>query len=585
MNKRSTPMNSIVWLRVALALSPIAFASLTGCQSMLSRGKNTGEMTARQQSLAETPLARAKAQRAMSNGPSNEYGSSKVAAGSSGVIARGSASGVAANQSQVPASATTAKQQSIQQASATQPKYATAAEVSSKNGVIAAGGSSDVKSQVVPAQFADSQAEKPVDSFSVPREPMPGASSGYGPSAGIAPMGPGSRNQSGFQVGQYAPLYTSPAAPSIPGPKVHQPHGPHAGHGQPGHSCPTCNHGTGAYSPMFPQFNGMNGGGEACPPDMLNQGAGYQSYLPPPRQYDPQEHLFDGGDHKPLVRVRQDNSLAGLDPEDTVVQYQTVDGETHVESGCRVAIYAPRFASVRKRVGTAQNDFAQRLRTTDRPDGPGMVIEKLPSHNLAQPIKSQNKEMVRVVEAVRDRKSPIPAESVLPMLEVGDILQPYADIALFRTGVLTDKDEAKLAVGLANARAWVQVEELNVFVDGQEAIETSSALRAQGVVVYDHKGARIRLCKVASEYLANPGDVVSFTIRVDNTGEQPLSNLVITDSLTPRLEFIDGTDKSSLNATFSKTPNTVGSEILRWEISDVLKPGEGGVVRFDCRVR
>lgn len=309
----------------------------------------------------------------------------------------------------------------------------------------------------------------------------------------------------------------------------------------------------------------------------------YQSYIP--RQYDPQEHLFDGGDHEPYVRVRNDNSLSGLDPEDTVVQYQTVDGATHVESGCRVSIYAPRFASVRKRLSTAQSDFAQRLRTTDRPDGPNMVVEKLPSLDLMQPLKSQNKELVSVAESVRERKIPIPAEAVVPQLQVGEILQPYANVALFRTGEMRDLDAAKLAVGLSNARAWTQVEELNVFVDGQEAISTSSAQQLQGVVVYDHKGARIRLCKVASENMANPGDVISFTIRVDNTGEQPLSNLVITDSLTPRLEFIAGTDKSSLPANFSTSPNTAGSEVLRWELTEVLKPGEGGVVRFDCRVR
>ncbi len=105
--------------------------------------------------------------------------------------------------------------------------------------------------------------------------------------------------------------------------------------------------------------------------------------------------------------------------------------------------------------------------------------------------------------------------------------------------------------------SWANYEDLHVVVDGVETVEASSAKRAQDLVLYEHKGARIRLCKVASEQMANPGDVISFTIRFDNVGEQPLSNLVITDSLTPRLEFVPGSDKSSLKGRFTATPNSL----------------------------
>ncbi len=429
--------------------------------------------------------------------------------------------------------------------------------------VAAAGGMNRDDSKVVQAQHS----EQAVDSYSVPREPMGAVHYPHHPST----MQP---------YGAYVPLHATPITPPAgPGhlPRVHgaQRHAPQA-HGAPGHSCPSCNHGSGPYQPLFPQFDEVR--------------SGVDCYAPAPtgmsfREADPQEYLFDGGDRTPFVTVRKDDSLSGLDPEDTVVQYQTVDGETFVETGCRVAIYAPRFASVRKKTTVAQSDIAQRLRTTDRPDGPHTFIDRLPSQDLAQPLKARNQGNIHVVESVRDRKIPAPAEAVIPMNEVSEALQPYANLSLFRTGDMRGTDMAKLAVSTANARAWTNYEELNVLVDGQEAIDVSGSKRAEGLSLYEHKGARIRLCKVASEQMANPGDIVSFTIRVDNIGEQPLSNLVITDSLTPRLEFVPGTDKSSIPANFTTVPNAVGSEVLRWELTEGLKPGEGGVVRFDCRVR
>lgn len=379
--------------------------------------------------------------------------------------------------------------------------------------------------------------------YSVPREPM-----------AMAP----------YAGGYAVPQYGAPIGYANPG------HGANPVHGG---GCQCCNSTGQAYRPLYPQLD--------C---NVNADCGPETYAVP-RQADPQEYLFDGGDHEPLVRVRKDNSLTGLDPEDTVIQYDTADGRTLVESGCRVAIYAPRFASVRKRTSIAQSDVAQRLRTTDQPYGPGQFVERLPSLDVMQPTRSVAQDRVHVVESVRDRRGAVPAEMVLPMLEVSEVLAPYADLALFRSGDLKNTDLAKLAVGTAAAQAWANYEDIRVVVDGVETVEASSAKRAQDLVLYEHKGARIRLCKVASEQMANPGDVISFTIRFDNVGEQPLSNLVITDSLTPRLEFIPGSDKSSLKGTFTATPNSVGSEVLRWEISEGIKPGDGGVLRFDCKVR
>ena len=391
-----------------------------------------------------------------------------------------------------------------------------------------------------------------------------------------------------------------PRVPSAFGPQTVQvlPSGQAAVHGQAaahsagsgGHeaTCSCCVRGK-AYRPLFPQrIGGLFACKNGCPTPHEGpcppQACGPECE-PEGRCMDPQEYIFDGGDRDPPVRLRDDLSQVGLDPEDTVIQYTTKTGMTEVQAGCRVAIYAPRFASVRKRTNVVQSDLSLRPQTADLPAGPGLIKEKLPPIHVMATDKANSKDTVRVVEAFLDRQRPLPSDMVLPMGIVSDAFKPYEDLDIIRNGNLKITDPAKLAIASAAARVWSNIDALRVLIDGQEAIEMVDQKQAREFTVYEYKGARVRICKVASEQIANPGDIISFTIRYDNIGEQPVSKMVVTDSLAPRLEYVDATQQSSLPARFSTTPNEAGSSILRWEIDQELKPGEGGFVRFDAKVR
>jgi len=74
-------------------------------------------------------------------------------------------------------------------------------------------------------------------------------------------------------------------------------------------------------------------------------------------------------------------------------------------------------------------------------------------------------------------------------------------------------------------------------------------------------------------------------IRFDNIGSEVVGNVTIADSLTARLEYIDGSAGSSVPAEFFVEPNEASSHILRWEITQPLHAGDFGVVRFRCRVQ
>ena len=72
----------------------------------------------------------------------------------------------------------------------------------------------------------------------------------------------------------------------------------------------------------------------------------------------------------------------------------------------------------------------------------------------------------------------------------------------------------------------------------------------------------------------------------DNVGEQKIGNVTIIDHLMPRLEYVPDSAQSTLNAAFNAQEQIPGeSVVLRWEIRDELKVNEGGVIRFQARVR
>src|SRR5262249_19680389 len=93
------------------------------------------------------------------------------------------------------------------------------------------------------------------------------------------------------------------------------------------------------------------------------------------------------------------------------------------------------------------------------------------------------------------------------------------------------------------------------------------------------------LYKLADKHAAQPGDIVTFTLRYANQGGQPITDIAVTDSLSPRLEYVPGSSQADRDAVFTTQENEAGSLILRWEISGQLQGGDSGVIRFKAKVR
>ena len=137
------------------------------------------------------------------------------------------------------------------------------------------------------------------------------------------------------------------------------------------------------------------------------------------------------------------------------------------------------------------------------------------------------------------------------------------------------------------ALAWTENQAVQVEIDNITAVVANNDTALQSVYRYDLPPGkpRVRIVKLASTKQAQPGDTVEFTIRFDNVGDQPVGNVTIVDNLATRLEYVPESQECSLEAEFVTQDNTGESLVLRWEVREPMEVGEGGVIRFTCRVR
>lgn len=338
-------------------------------------------------------------------------------------------------------------------------------------------------------------------------------------------------------------------------------------------------------------FTGDIGSCGCGPNGACNEHAGCgPAYPVMPQPWDQQEYIFDGGDREPAVVVISDGSVAGLGVEDTVMHYETEDGRLLVDPSCRTKIYAPRFAATRKVTNVATGGMAIAAIPASQPEGPVSINEKTPSQSVMLGQKIKREDGVKLMEEVRDRNRGVPAEGIIPFVAINDAQRAMEDVDFIHSGIIREDQWWKIAKGAEAALLWNGIDGVHIFIGEDEALQVKDTQKPEELHVYKLKDARVRICKVASDTLANPGDEITFTIRFDNSGEQPIKNIVILDNLSPRLEYIEGSQTSSVinvvdAANFTATPNEVGSAVLRWEIKSEMKPGEGGWIRFRCKVR
>lgn len=340
-----------------------------------------------------------------------------------------------------------------------------------------------------------------------------------------------------------------------------------------GMSCPPAPCGPGC-GPGYGYNCGPGAGG--CLPD----GAG----MPGCRNDD--EWVCDGGDRFQHTVIGQDFSIRGLDIEDTVAHYDTLDGRRKVSASNKVCIYAPRFAAVRKIYGlNAELKNEGLIANHADLELQAQLNNGIPT-NVNQPLQPVGNLGAKMPSIFRDRTLGVELENRQVLHEFVKDFQAFEDFNIMRVGIFDATQKARLATSIQNAIAWTENQAVQVMIEGQKAHEGTYEQGAQEAVMFDMNGKPcLRIVKLASTDNAQPGDIVEFSLRFDNLGDQKIGNVTIIDNLSPRLELVDGSAQCSVDADFITQPNEKESLILRWEIKEPLEVGQGGVCRFKCRVR
>jgi len=298
------------------------------------------------------------------------------------------------------------------------------------------------------------------------------------------------------------------------------------------------------------------------------------------------EYLCDGGDYGTPAGVRADWTVDGVEQEDAISHYDTVDGRTVVTPSNRVCIYAPRFAAVLRTVQVMAHEQPVFINEMREDEPLADATEALP------PIMARQRHVVAVdlgqrpPSLFRQRQQAGELENLQATMEAYQSIVPQVDLEVIRTGQVIGVEKPLIERGVERAITLTGVQAPQVVI-GVKAAHAMVSERQVGIIYQSDEPnhPKLRLLKLASCGNALPGEEIEFTLRFDNVGDQVIGNVTIVDNLSTRLEYVPQSAKSSVDADFITTANDAGSLILRWEVKDPVKPGEGGVLRFRVKVR
>lgn len=321
-----------------------------------------------------------------------------------------------------------------------------------------------------------------------------------------------------------------------------------------------------------------------CPP-VVPAWIGGAAIAPIPRHY-PDEYLCDGGDR--ALPVRYDfNMRLGLDTEDAVAEYTDHTGEDHVKPTNKVCVYSPRFGAMRTISSPVLDTQINNIASADKfQSGAGMRNRDatgLHKQHVALG-KYRTRERASDID-VTDRSSALDQSQI--HVSHTKLLNTFEDFQFVHTGQLTQTDEVRLAKGIQAAAVWSKTQFPVIAAQTEQAQEVIGEFNAQELVRVEdkRKPGRLRIVKLADKKVAQPGDVITFTLRYDNLGERELYSVRILDNLTPRLEYVEDSETSDRAGQLLLQDNAEGSLILEFVLDEPLEAKQGGVVTFQARVR
>lgn len=328
-----------------------------------------------------------------------------------------------------------------------------------------------------------------------------------------------------------------------------------------------------------------------CPPGAMSPvRADYIASTDPQVHAYPDEFIIDGGDRDDPVHYFG-GEIAGVDTEDTIAEFSDSEGNRKVRASNRVAVYAPRFGSVRTVEGAgidvkvdkvAGAKMLSGFNTLNESKGLSNEVANLPAVgmetregaggvNMNQQL-SRNDGVAAVGEAVKvNQRIVARVNTGMNTLRVSDMLN--VDITILGA----ETSSKRTITGLAQASS--------------AATQVYGTFRAQETVGVEKEGrpGDLQISKEASPLVAKADDVITFKIHFRNTGDKSIKDVRIIDNLTPRLVYVNGTGQISASnesgGKLSVVPNKEGSQLLEFRLEQPLRGGETGTITFKARVR
>ena len=323
----------------------------------------------------------------------------------------------------------------------------------------------------------------------------------------------------------------------------------------------------------------------SCRPAPTYAAMGQAPVEPEPLDYD-DEYLCDGGDEGYPVHYHG-LEMKGLETEDTVVEFYDNNNKRRVEPSNKVCVYAPRFAAVRS--ATAPIAGVQIAKAAGAHDGLGVG-------GFNSKLRVDENKHIDQLDTVRmrARASGLKKDQSDNVFDATQSATVHAKLVnLFEArkfiaeGQYVRDESPIISDGMAAAGVWSR--DLNPVVSASDvsgqAVVTVTKVEAYTAVEDPRGPGQLRVVKLADKSVAEVGDTIEFTIRIDNLGGLELREVKLVDNLTPRLEYVEGSATHTLDGELLVEDNGEGSSKLTFRLAAPLKGKTGGVLKFRCVVR
>ena len=249
------------------------------------------------------------------------------------------------------------------------------------------------------------------------------------------------------------------------------------------------------------------------------------------------ECFLNGGDRGNAVGIGPDGKLGNLEPTDTVAEYSRGEKREVTVSNV-VCLCSPRF--VARRVETMPVGLNNAIAIVGAKQVFGQSVFK--HRQFAEEMASRERTL-----GFDSRQRPGAAVALTLLHAVGSLhgLKAFA------------MSEGVQAVGVV-----VQVDEENSFPN---RLTLTKSVEPQGPY--------------------QPGDVVTITLKYANNTRQPIKDIILSDSLSPRLEHVPGSDLADRLSNVTVTESETGTTVVRFDIPGPIPPNGTGTAVFKVKIR